>query len=90
MKTLFWILKEGDFKNLQKYKVPMSPEERNKAMKSGSVWHHGPHGEKTCGIWKSDNKKGKVRFVCSTHRTYQSKDTLAKAIQAFKFVKTTA
>jgi peroxiredoxin len=90
MKTLFWILKEGDFKNLQKYKVPLSSDERAKVMKSKSVWHHGPHGEETAGIWKSDNKRGKVRFVCNTHRTYQSKETLAQAIKAFKFVKTTA
>jgi hypothetical protein len=90
MKTLYWILKEGEFKNLKKYKVPLTSEERSRAMKANATWHHGPNGEKTCGIWKSDNGKGKVRYVCHTHRCMASKDTLGKAIQAFKFVKTTS
>jgi hypothetical protein len=90
MKTFYWVLKEGDFKNLQKHKVALTSDERSKAMNAGATWHHGPNGERTCGIWKSDDKKGKIRYVCNTHRCYQSKETLSQAITAFKFVKTTA
>lgn len=74
---------------LKKNKKPLTKEERDVVMKAGAVWHHGPNGEETPGIWKSV-VKGKTWYVCNTHRAMLVKPTLKGAIKAFKFIKTTA
>lgn len=79
---------------LKKHKVKMDPEERDQAMAAGAVWHYGPpdatgRGAESCAIWKSV-VNGKTWYVCHTHRCYQARPTLRGAINAFKFVKTTA
>lgn len=76
-------------KTLKKHKVKLEPEERERAMKAGAVWHHGPGGEKSCAVWKAV-VNGKTWYGCNTHRCYQVKPTLAGAIRAFDFVKTTS
>ncbi len=81
--------KKSKFKNLKDNKIALDPEERKQAMSAGAVWHQGPNGERTCAIWKSRDQ-GKSTYVCNTHRAYQAKPTLKGAIQAFKFIKTTA
>lgn len=74
---------------LKKNKKPLTDEERKKVMDAGAVWHHGPNGEETPAVWKSE-VKGKTWYVCDTHRAYQCKDTLEKAIKSYDFIETTA
>jgi len=76
-------------KTLKTNKKPLTDEERKKVMDAGAVWHHGPGGAKSPAVWKAE-VKGKTWYVCNTHRAYQCKDTLAKAIKAFDFIQTTA
>lgn len=83
-------LLEYDMKKLKDNKIPMEPEERKEAMKRGAVWHHGPNGEATCAIWKAKTSSGEIKYVCNTHRAIQMATTLAGAIKAFEFIKTTA
>jgi len=84
-------LNEGksDYKFLMKNKMKLTPEERKEAMDRGCVWHFNGGGP-SCAIWKSKKKDGKVVYGCNTHRCMQVKKTLKGAINAFKFVKTTA
>lgn len=79
-----------DFKKLMKRKVPLTPEEREKAMNANCTWNHGLNGEPTCAIWKSSDASGNTVYGCNTHRAMQVKPTLAGAIKAFEFIKTTA
>jgi hypothetical protein len=74
---------------LEKNKVKLTDEEREKVMNAGAVWHHGPHGEESPAVWKAV-VNGKEWFVCNTHRAYQCKPTLEGAISAFDFIETTA
>jgi hypothetical protein len=72
-------------------RIPLTDEEREKVMKAGAVWHHGPNGEKSPGVWKSKNPNtGEIRYVCATHRAYQDEKTLDAAIKSFEFIKETA
>ena len=83
--------KKSEIRKLKDNRVKLDPAERAEVMKRGAVWHHGPNGEETPAVWKSKNPKtGKVTYVCNTHRAYQAKPTLKGAINAFKFIKTTA
>lgn len=83
--------KKGPMQKLKANRVKLDPKERAEVMERGAVWHHGPNGEKTPGVWKSkDPKTGKCTYVCNTHRAMQAKPTLKGAINAFKFIKTTA
>ena len=82
--------RKSHFEVLKKNKVPLTKEERNECMRKGAVWHPGNHEEPTCAIWKSKRPNGSFVFGCNTHRAIQVKPTLAGAIQAFKFIKTTA
>lgn len=75
--------------SLKKGKTKLSDTERAQAMKAGAVWHPGNHAEPTCAIWKSV-VNGTTWYVCNTHRAYQAKKSLKGAINAFKFIKTTA
>jgi len=76
-------------KTLKKNKKPLTDEERQLVMSADATWHHGPNGEKTPAVWKSE-VKGKMWYVCNTHRAMQVKPTIKGAIAAFKFIKTTA
>jgi hypothetical protein len=70
-------LNESEFKDLQKNKVALTPEERDEVMKRKAVWHQGPNGEESSAVWKSVNPKtGKVTFVTHTHRAYNTASTL--------------
>ena len=79
-----------DAKALKKNKMVLSPEEREEVMSRKAVWHDGPNGEETAAVWKTKTKSGQIKFICNTHRAWAIKDTLKAAINAFKFIKTTA
>jgi len=92
MKNFKEFLKEGpgfDYKTMKKNRKSLDPEEREKAIKAGCTWSEGPNGEKQCAIWKTTTKSGKLKYCCNTHRAIAIKDTLAAAIKAFDFIKTT-
>jgi len=82
--------RKNEFEVLKNNRINMDPEEREKAMKAGCVWHNGPGGTKVCAIWKSKDSKGNIKYICNTHRAYAVRDTLPAAIKAFDFIKTTA
>lgn len=82
--------KKSSFEVLRDNKIPLEPEEREKAMKAGACWHPSNHDKPTCAIWKSKDSKGNVKYCCHTHRAYQAKSTLDGAIKAFDFIKTTS
>jgi hypothetical protein len=86
------LLTEGsDFKNLQKNKVTLTPDERKIVMDKKAVWHHSPDGGETPAVWKSVDKNGKSTYVVNTHRAFQSRPTLKGAISIFhSFIKGTA
>lgn len=88
----FEIINEGQsqFERLKANKVPLTDEEREKVMKSGAVWYHGPKETPVPAIWKSVDEKGNVKYVCNTHRAFQAKDTLDAAIKAYEFIEQTA
>jgi len=79
-----------DIKTLKNNKVVLTDEERKKVMDAGATWHHGPGGKPSPAVWKGKDGKGKVWFVCNTHRAYAAEDTLAKAIKKYDFIETTA
>jgi hypothetical protein len=79
-----------DAKTLKKNRKSLDPDEREKAIKAGCTWHHGPKGEKTCAIWKTTTKSGKIKYCCNTHRAIAIEDSLDAAIKAFDFIKDTA
>ena len=83
--------RKSHYKVLKQNKVPLTKEERSEAMGKGAVWHPGNHPEgPVCAIWKSKRPDGSFVYGTNTHRAMQVKPTLAGAIQAFKFIKTTA
>jgi hypothetical protein len=83
---------ESDFKELEKNKVDLTPEERAEVMKRKAVWHHGPQGQETPAVWKSVNTKtGKTTYITHTHRAYNTSSTLKGAISRYhNFIKSTA
>jgi hypothetical protein len=85
-------LNESEFKNLEKNKVDLTPEERAEVMKRKAVWHHGPQGQETPAVWKSVNPKtGKTTYITHTHRAYNTASTLKGAISRYhNFIKGTA
>jgi len=82
----------GTYDDLNKHRVPLTPEERTKVMTAKAVWHHGPNGEETPAVWKSVNKKTKkTYYISSTHRAMNVRPTLQGAIGRYhKFIKGTA
>ncbi len=78
-----------EFKKLKSAAVPLTPEERQKVMAAGAVWHHGPNGEATPAVRKAV-VNGKTYYFCATHRAYRIASTLAGAIKHFAFIETTA
>ena len=87
--TLRLLFESPEMDTLKKNRKPLTDEERQLIMNKGAVWHHGPNGEKSPGVWKAE-VKGKTWYVCNTHRAMQCKPTLKGAIKAFEFIKTTA
>jgi hypothetical protein len=86
----YLIEESKEWDNLKKNKKPLEPDEREKVMKAGAVWHHGPDGAESPAVWKSFNSKGEVRYICNTHRACAIKRTLEDAIKSYKFIETTA
>jgi hypothetical protein len=85
-------LLESEFKDLEKNKVNLTPEEREEVMKRKAVWHHAPGGNASPAVWKSVNPKtGKVTYITNTHRAYNTAPTLKGAISRYhNFIKSTA
>lgn len=71
-------------KALKKGRRSLSAEERREVVRKGAVWDDG-----SPGVWKS-TVNGETWYVCNTHRAAQVKPTLKGAINAFRFIKTTA
>ena len=94
------IAKQSKFKVLQKFKVPLTEDERKEVFRRDAVWHYadsidpntGKKVHKVSAVWKSVNPKTKeTTFVTSTHRAYNKRPTLAGAISRYhKFIKGTA
>ena len=84
--------RKSSFEVLQDNKIPLTDEERDKVMADDAIWHHGPNGKPSPAIWKSKNPKtGKITYVTSTHRAYNTAPTLKGAIGRFHdFIKGTA
>jgi len=82
--------KKSEMEVLKANKIPLDDKERDKVMKAGAVWHHGPGGKESPAVWKSKNSSGKIKYVCNTHRMYQVRDTLPAAIKTYDKVKTSA
>jgi hypothetical protein len=82
--------RKSHFKVLKDNKVPLTKEERDEVMRAGAVWHPSNHDKPVCAIWKSRRPNGSFVYGCNTHRAMQVKPTLKGAINAFKFIKTTA
>ncbi len=91
MHLIQFLIEASEFKSLEKYKKPLTDDERNVVMKSKAVWHHGPKGEATPAVWKSINKKGKCTYITHTHRAYNTATTLKGAIKRYHdFIKGTS
>jgi len=67
---------------LKKNKKNLTDEERATVMKAKAIWHHGPNGEPSPAVWKSE-VDGETWFVTNTHRAFQATKTLDSAIKAF-------
>ncbi len=65
------LFEASKFKQLQKNKVVLTPEERKIVFSKKAVWNHGPNGEETAAVWKSVNPKTKkTTYVTHTHRAF--------------------
>lgn len=81
---------QPSFKTLEKNKVDLKPEEREKTMSAKAIWNHGLKGQPSPAVWKSEIN-GKTWYVTNTHRAFQAKPTLKAAIKAYHdFIKGTA
>ena len=89
IKTIKYASKGPDMKILKKNKISLTDEERKQVMDRGAIWHHGPNGEPSPAVWKSE-VDGETWYVCDTHRAYQCKSTLKGAIKAYDFIETTS
>ena len=76
-------------KVLKDNRTDLTDMERRKVMSRGAVWHPGNKDRPIPAVWKSV-VNGRTWYVCNTHRAYQAKRSIAAAINAFKFIKTTA
>lgn len=83
--------KKSKFEKLKDNKIPLTDEERKKVMDADAVWHFSHLNKPTPAVWKSKDKKGKISYVCHTHRAYQVRPTLKGAISIFhSFIKGTS
>ena len=79
-----------DYDTLKKGKVDLTPVERTAVMDREATWNHGPKGEATPAVWKSE-AGGRTTYVTATHRLFQQRSTLKGAIRAYhRVVKQTA
>ena len=91
MNLIQFLIEANEFKSLEKYKKPLTNDERNIVMKRKAVWHHGPNGEATPAVWKSIDKKGKCTYITHTHRAFNTATTLKGAIRRYHdFIKGTS
>jgi hypothetical protein len=96
----YLLIESIDFKQLQKNKIPLSPEERKIVFERDALWHYadsinpitGKKEHKVSAIWKSRNPKtGEVTYGTNTHRAWNKASTLLGAINRYhKFIKGTA
>ena len=85
------MVRRSSFRVLKDNRVRLTPQEHKQVMDSKAVWHHGPGGQPSPAVWKSQNSSGKTTFVTNTHRAYNTAPTLKGAIGRFhKFIKGTA
>jgi hypothetical protein len=84
--------RKNEFETLEKYKVPLTDEERKIVMDADAVWNFSPNNKPSPAVWKSVNKKtGKTTYITNTHRAYNTAPTLKGAISRYhKFIKGTA
>jgi hypothetical protein len=75
---------------LNKGRKRLTPDERQLCMDRKAVWHHGPQGQETPAVWKSE-VNGKTWYVTNTHRAYNVTPTIKGTIKRFHdFIKGTA
>jgi len=67
---------------LKRGKVRLSDDERSEVMDRKAVWHHGPNGEETPAVWKSEVGDA-TWFVTNTHRAYNARLSLDGACSAY-------
>lgn len=80
----------SEFSKLKQNRKPLTQEERSQVMNSKAVWRHGPRGEETPAVWKS-NLNGKTYYITNTHRAYKKAPTIKGAISNYhNFIKETA
>jgi len=91
MKTFIQFLVESnEYESLKKHRKPLTSEEREECLKAKAVWHHGPKGEATPAVWKSNNKN-KTTYVTNTHRAWNKATSLTGAIKKYHdFIKGTS
>lgn len=70
------------FDTLEKNKVKLTDEERDRAIKAKAVWHFCQNHKPSPAIKKSV-VRGETYYYCNTHRCYQSAKTLSGAIKKF-------
>jgi len=80
----------SELETLEKYKKPLTDEEREDCLKSKAVWHRGKNGAPSPAVWKSVNGK-KTTYITNTHRAFNTATTLKGAIKKYHdFIKGTA
>lgn len=86
------LAKKLRYKDYDKHRTPLTPEERSLVMERKAIWHHGPDGAPSPAVWKSVNPKtGKTTYITNTHRAMNTAPTLKGAIGRYhKFIKGTA
>lgn len=76
---------------LRDNKIALTKEERQEVTDANVVWYRGTNGEETPVVWKSKDSKGKIVYVCNTHRAYNTAPTLKGVIGKFhRSIKVTA
>ena len=91
MRFVEFLVEASKFASLEKYKKPLTDDERTLVMKRKATWHHGPNGEATPAVWKSVDKKGKCTYITHTHRAFNTATTLKGAIKRYHdFIKGTS
>lgn len=80
-----------NYKQLDKHRTPLTPEERAIVMTRKAVWHHGPNGAPSPAVWKSVQPDGRVIYVTNTHRAMNTASSVKGAINRYHtFIKGTA
>lgn len=91
MRFTEFLIEASAFKQLQKNKVELTPDERAEVIKKKATWSHGPNGAPSPAVWKSVDKNGKTIYITHTHRAYNTSPTLKGCIGRYHdFIKGTA